>query len=346
MVSQLLYQETVLITNSTNNMNMHNSAMAATGGTRTHSEISHDDKIRSKPFMPKYDLAVNSSVNSSDCQTMQTFALHEQQQEHQQQQQYYSVIQSSKMTHNSQENAPSENKQQEEHQEYDRLRMNSDLMQDHDHHHTQDQQPSATGKTSSKYLPQYDDIGFDFESSDDCNITSFQDLPCYSNNSNCNNHSACYDVSSSSHFDSECERYEGSTCSSSYFSDSDDSDDSDSDSDDDDSDDELGEEKNFDSNDDNDEVKGCVLSTSTISLLSLTLESSANESVPDDDTDINSQRKRIVRFSTCIVTEVRTRPFTQDKEWHSLYYSAHELQRMIDQAKNNDFGACTGADNE
>lgn len=38
-------------------------------------------------------------------------------------------------------------------------------------------------------------------------------------------------------------------------------------------------------------------------------------------------RTRVVRFSACLVTEVRTRPRTTDEDWHQCYYSVHELQR-------------------
>lgn len=37
-----------------------------------------------------------------------------------------------------------------------------------------------------------------------------------------------------------------------------------------------------------------------------------------------------VRFSKEIVTEIRYRPATDEKDWNKLYYSNHELQRMRD----------------
>mmetsp|Transcript_1727 Transcript_1727/g.2061 ORF Transcript_1727/g.2061 Transcript_1727/m.2061 type:complete len:205 (-) Transcript_1727:503-1117(-) len=40
-----------------------------------------------------------------------------------------------------------------------------------------------------------------------------------------------------------------------------------------------------------------------------------------------SRGERTVRFSSCLVTGIYTRPRTSEAEWHEYYYSGHELQR-------------------
>lgn len=41
--------------------------------------------------------------------------------------------------------------------------------------------------------------------------------------------------------------------------------------------------------------------------------------------------KRSVSFSPCLVTEIHTMPRRTCQEWHRCYYTAHELQRMMDE---------------
>jgi hypothetical protein len=151
-----------------------------------------------------------------------------------------------------------------------------------------------------------DDLGFDFESSDECSVQNFGDLPIVK-------HSSSFNSTSWDDLDG-CD----STCSSSHFS----NEDSDC-SEEDDSDDDEHENKfrdHFQS-----QIDECVITTSTLSL----------NTVSCLDANEYAQRKRSVRFSSCLVTDVRTRPFTSDDEWHKYYYSAHELQRMIDEARDS-----------
>jgi hypothetical protein len=53
----------------------------------------------------------------------------------------------------------------------------------------------------------------------------------------------------------------------------------------------------------------------------------------DDSTLSPFVRPRIVRFSSCLVTETYYRPRTTDDEWHHYYYSTHELQSTIDEMR-------------
>ncbi len=47
----------------------------------------------------------------------------------------------------------------------------------------------------------------------------------------------------------------------------------------------------------------------------------------DDLFHKKSGGERTVRFSSCLVTGIYTRPRTSEDEWHEYYYSSHELQR-------------------
>lgn len=62
-------------------------------------------------------------------------------------------------------------------------------------------------------------------------------------------------------------------------------------------------------------------------------------SAPTKKEDGLYQRKsggeRTVRFSSCLVTGIYTRPRTSEDEWHEYYYSSHELQRMFDDYTGN-----------
>ena len=53
----------------------------------------------------------------------------------------------------------------------------------------------------------------------------------------------------------------------------------------------------------------------------------------DDSTLSPFVRPRIVRFSSCLVTETYYRPRTTDDEWNHYYYSTHELQSTIDEMR-------------
>ncbi|GFH59412.1 predicted protein [Chaetoceros tenuissimus] len=53
------------------------------------------------------------------------------------------------------------------------------------------------------------------------------------------------------------------------------------------------------------------------------------EAFKANDKKTNDKCKR-VRFPKNVVTEIRYRPEVEKKDWNKLYYSSHELQRMID----------------
>lgn len=179
---------------------------------------------------------------------------------------------------------------QENERKHDRLPMNSNC-------NATPNGPASGLLPRSAVAFEDDDIGFDFESSDECSVTNYRDLPIHK-------HADSFTSSDGEH------HHEGSTCSSSFFSDEDDYHDHE--------DDNNNDDENVHS-----QREECVLATSALSI---------NIPIDESRSNIYSQRKRIVRFSSCLVTEVRTRPFTRDEEWHQCYYSAHELQRMIDEA--------------
>ena len=45
------------------------------------------------------------------------------------------------------------------------------------------------------------------------------------------------------------------------------------------------------------------------------------------------EKPRTVRFAPCLVSDIHYRPRTTNAEWNQYYYSAHELQSMIDEMR-------------
>eukprot|EP00557_Chaetoceros_sp_GSL56_P007408 CAMPEP_0176492950 /NCGR_PEP_ID=MMETSP0200_2-20121128/9293_1 /TAXON_ID=947934 /ORGANISM="Chaetoceros sp., Strain GSL56" /LENGTH=278 /DNA_ID=CAMNT_0017890589 /DNA_START=381 /DNA_END=1217 /DNA_ORIENTATION=+ len=197
------------------------------------------------------------------------------------------------------------------------------------------------------------DIGFDFEESHQQVIANFQDLPVQcdlSDESSIDSFIAAHTHQQQQHglHEQQVSKGEASTCSTlDSFSDDDD-----------------------DDEDDDDEESVCYpTSSSSLSSSSYLLNascirnhdtksqqqqqrqpsfsktSSISPPSPSTTTKIRSilnprkhdkLPKRSVSFSPCLVTEIHTMPRRTCQEWHRCYYTAHELQRMLDEKEDDD----------
>ncbi len=234
--------------------------------------------------------------------------------------------------------------------------------------------PCESGKFPTSTIAFEDndiDIGFDFESASECSVADYNDLPVLDP---CDYHDTCckwddddladdHDDDGNDEDDHKDEE-DSSTCSSSFFSDHEH-----------DHDDDCQNHENFtDEDHENQNLQRsvdyndyfyhhshCVVhpDTTTIeaatSSLSITADAGTDAGGADcgggtiatrtstkttlvnhHHHDPQEPRKRTVQFSSCLVTEVRTRPFTTPQEWHQFFYSAHELQRMMDEVEDMD----------